>query len=69
MVFGGGGERVHLLCRGCSVGVRLSPSAAAGTVINVNIHGSATKADGQAVVGALRRWQQRNGPVPVKVNG
>jgi hypothetical protein len=42
-------------------------SAAAGIV--VNIHGSATKADGQAVVDALRRWQQRNGPVPVKVNG
>jgi hypothetical protein len=42
-------------------------SASAGIV--VNIHGSATKADGQAVVDALRRWQQRNGPVPVRVNG
>lgn len=36
--------------------------------IIVNVHGSATKADGQAVVDALRRWQQRNGPVPVKVS-
>ena len=40
-----------------------------GTSIVVNVHGTATLADGQAVVDALRRWQQRNGPVPVKVNG
>lgn len=38
------------------------------TSIVVNVHGSATQADGQAVVDALRRWQQRNGPVPVKVS-
>lgn len=40
-----------------------------GAGIVVNVYGSATKADGQAVVDALCRWQQRNGPVPVKVNG
>lgn len=40
-----------------------------GTSIVVNVNGTATLADGQAVVDALRRWQQRNGPVPVKVNG
>ena len=38
------------------------------TTIVVNVHGAATAADGQAVVDALRRWQQRNGPVPVKVS-
>ncbi len=39
-----------------------------GAQITVNVHGTATAADGQAVVDALRRWQQRNGPVPVKVS-
>lgn len=43
-------------------------SAGGGTVINVNVHGTATAADGQAVVDALRRYQQRNGPIPVKVS-
>ena len=38
------------------------------TTIVVNVHGTATPSDGQAVVDALRRWQQRNGPVPVKVS-
>lgn len=38
------------------------------TTIHVNVHGTATPSDGQAVVDALRRWQQRNGPVPVKVS-
>ena len=45
-----------------------SSVSAAGASIVVNVHGSATQADGQAVVDALRRWQQRNGPVPVKVS-
>lgn len=45
--------------RGSSVG-----SAGGGIVVNVN--GSATKADGQAVVDALQRWQRSNGRVPVK---
>ena len=39
-----------------------------GPTIVVHVHGTATAADGQAVVDALRRWQQRNGPVPVKVS-
>lgn len=38
------------------------------TTIHVHVHGTATPSDGQAVVDALRRWQQRNGPVPVKVS-
>ena len=41
---------------------------AGGPSIVVHVHGTATAADGQAVVDALRRWQQRNGPVPVKVS-
>lgn len=69
LVVFGGGERVYNASQTAALASNLSPSAAAGTVINVNIHGSATKADGQAVVDALLRWQQRNGPVPVKVNG
>ena len=43
-------------------------SGRGGSTITVNVHGTATAADGQAVVDALRRWQQRNGPVPVKVS-
>lgn len=39
-----------------------------GPSITVNVHGTATQADGQAVVDALRRWSQHNGPVPVKVS-
>ena len=39
-----------------------------GPSITVVVNGTATQADGQAVVDALRRWQQRNGPVPVKVS-
>lgn len=39
-----------------------------GPTIVVHVHGTATPSDGQAVVDALRRWQQRNGPVPVKVS-
>ena len=45
--------------RGSAVG-----SADGGIVVNVN--GSATKADGQAVVDALQRWSRSNGRVPVK---
>ena len=37
-----------------------------GTTIQVVVNGSATKADGQAVVDALQRWQRSNGRVPVK---
>lgn len=47
---------------------RSTSHTAGGPSIVVNVHGSATVADGQAVVDALRRWQQRNGPVPVKVS-
>ena len=37
-----------------------------GTTIQVVVNGSATKADGQAVVDALQRWSRSNGRVPVK---
>ena len=39
---------------------------AGGSPINVNVYGTATKADGQAVVDALQRWSRTNGRVPVK---
>lgn len=39
-----------------------------GSAIHVEVYGTATAADGQAVVDALKRWEQRNGPVPVKVS-
>ena len=51
------------------VGSTGSAGESAGASIVVNVHGTATAQDGQAVVDALRRWQQRNGPVPVRVNG
>ena len=51
------------------VGSTGSAGESAGASIVVNVHGTATEADGQKVVDALRRWQQRNGPVPVRVNG
>ncbi len=62
-----GGERVLTAAQTASMVSTGSPVA--GTSIVVNVNGTATLADGQAVVDALRRWQQRNGPVPVKVNG
>lgn len=45
------------------------PSGSSGAGIVVNVYGKATAADAQPVVDALRRWSQRNGPVPIKVNG
>lgn len=67
----GGGERVFSAQETSAMGAvsRLPAGGGGGAGIVVNVYGSATKADGQAVVDALRRWQQRNGPVPVKVNG
>ena len=53
---------------GGGASARRSGAAGGGTSIVVNVHGRATVDDGQAVVDALRRWQQRNGPVPVKVS-
>jgi len=41
---------------------------AGGASIVVNVYGTATAADGQAVVDALKRWSRSNGPVPVKVS-
>ena len=41
---------------------------AGGPSIVVHVHGTATAADGQAVVDALKRWSRTNGPVPVKVS-
>ena len=67
LVVFGGGERVFTASQ--TKAMVSSGSPVAGTSIVVNVNGTATQADGQAVVDALRRWQQRNGPVPVKVNG
>ena len=69
LVVFGGGERVIPAGQTQSMLAAGGTGQAAGASIVVNVHGSATAADGQAVVDALRRWQQRNGPVPVKVNG
>jgi hypothetical protein len=61
-----GGERVY--------NANQSRTMAGGTVraggasIVVNVYGTATAADGQAVVDALKRWSRSNGPVPVKVS-
>ena len=63
----GGGERVLTATQ--TAATMSAGSPVAGASIVVNVHGTATAQDGQAVVDALRRWQQRNGPVPVRVNG
>ena len=68
LVVFGGGERVIPAGQTQSMLAAGGTGQAAGASIVVNVHGSATAADGQAVVDALRRWQQRNGPVPVKVS-
>jgi hypothetical protein len=62
-----GGERVFTASQ--SRAMVSSGSSAAGAGIVVNVYGKATAADAQPVVDALRRWSQRNGPVPIKVNG
>ena len=50
------------------LGAGTESGGGSSTTIHVHVHGTATPSDGQAVVDALRRWQQRNGPVPVKVS-
>ncbi len=64
LVVFGGGEKVLTASQTSAALAGMSSAAP----IVVNVHGTATAADGQAVVDALRRWQQRNGPVPVKVS-
>lgn len=61
-----GGERV--LPAGQTAAAMERGGTPAPSIV-VNVHGTATAADGQAVVDALRRWQLHNGPVPVKVSG
>lgn len=68
LVVFGGGERVFPAGQTKSMLAAGGTGQAAGASIVVNVHGSATAADGQAVVDALRRWSQHNGPVPVKVS-
>lgn len=41
-------------------------TATAGTTIIVHVNGTGTPQDGQAVVDALRTYERRNGPVPVR---
>lgn len=41
-------------------------TATAGTTIIVHVNGTGTPRDGQAVVDALRTYERRNGPVPVR---
>lgn len=63
-----GGERIWSHPESMALARSASNVAGVGASITVNVHGTATQADGQAVVDALRRWQQHNGPVPVKVS-
>lgn len=60
-----GGERVYTASQSRAIA---AGSSGAGQVVNLNVvvNGSATKADGQAVVDALQRWSRSNGRVPVK---
>lgn len=59
---GGGGSGGGRIAGGV---IGTTTTAAPG--VTVNIHGTASAEDGQAVVDALQRWQRRNGPVPVRV--
>ena len=61
-----GGERVYTASQ--SRAISAGASSGGGQVVNLNVtvNGTATKADGQAVVDALQRWQRSNGRVPVK---
>ena len=68
LVVFGGGERVIPAGQTQSMLAGVGDAPSGGASIVVNVHGSATAADGQAVVDALRRWSQHNGPVPVKVS-
>lgn len=68
LVVFGGGERVIPAGQTKSMLAGVGDAPSGGASIVVNVHGSATAADGQAVVDALRRWSQHNGPVPVKVS-
>ena len=60
-----GGERVYTASQSRAIAAGSSGSVGS-VVINMTINGSATKADGQAVVDALQRWSRSNGRVPVK---
>ncbi len=48
------------------MGMNRKGNGVGGTAITVVVNGTATKADGQAVVDALQRWSRTNGRVPVK---
>jgi len=63
-----GGESSAMATPAGAASAMASPPIAlsGGLSIVVNVHGSATAADGQAVVDALRRWSKSNGPIPVK---
>ena len=59
-----GGERVFP--HGQSMRMAGVGTATAGTTIIVHVNGTGTPQDGQAVVDALRTYERRNGPVPVR---
>lgn len=63
-----GGERIWSHPESMALARSASNVDGVGASITVNVHGTATQVDGQAVVDALRRWQLHNGPVPVKVS-
>ena len=57
----GGGERVLSASRTAALGGRSLAGVGGGTTIVVHVHGTATPSDGQAVVDAIKRYEQRNG--------
>ncbi len=59
-----GGEQV--IPHGQSMRMAGVGTATAGTTIIVHVNGTGTPQDGQAVVDALRNYERRNGPVPVR---
>ncbi len=60
-----GGERVWSNSDSMSMAAGGARSTA-GTTIIVHVNGTGTPQDGQAVVDALRNYERRNGPVPVR---
>lgn len=61
-----GGERVYTASQSRAISAGASNGGGQVVNLNVTVNGTATKADGQAVVDALQRWSRTNGRVPVK---
>lgn len=62
----GGGERVF---NAADTRAMASGRAGGGVSIVVQVYGDASATQADKVVDALKAWQRRNGPVPIRVNG